>query len=336
VPDEARLPHDVPKRNTDGGQLPVRSGQLRRLFVVVVLCLLAGTCRAQDLVPRAYIITPIHSNAILLTYSFLNGDIVLNPTLPISNAKGKLNVPVFSYFHTFNFFGRSANITGSLPYAAGHFQGDVNGVPQIIYRSGLLDSAFRFSFNLKGGPAMDLKQYLSWKHTLIVGASVTVTAPTGQYDPTRLVNPGTNRWSIKPEVGISRRWGKWVLDGYGGVWFFTENHEFFSHNQTFPGTNTQSQNPLGAVQVHLSYDFRRALWISGDANFLCGGSTSLNHVSSPGTFQSNSRIGATASLPFAKHQSLKVSYSYGAYIRVGGNFHAVSVGWQYSWLGKPQ
>lgn len=55
-------------------------------------------------------------------------------------------------------------------------------------------------------------------------------APTGQYDPTVLIKWGTNRWAFKPEIGYSQRWDHWVLDGYAGVWFFTTNPEFFSHN----------------------------------------------------------------------------------------------------------
>jgi hypothetical protein len=35
----------------------------------------------------------------------------------------KVSVPTFSYYHAFNFFGRSANITASLPYGVGHYQG---------------------------------------------------------------------------------------------------------------------------------------------------------------------------------------------------------------------
>jgi hypothetical protein len=320
--------------NAPGGQRFV--GNLWRPILFVSLCLGTGNCRAQQLTPRTYIVTPIHTNAIILTYSFDVGDIVLSPTLPVSNTNGKLSIAVFSYFHTFSFFGRSANITGSIPYTVGRFNGDVNSVTQEVYRSGLSDLSFRFSFNLKGGPAMDVKQFVSWKQKLIVGASLTVTAPTGQYDPTRLANTGTNRWAIKPEIGLSRRWGKWVLDAYGGVWFFTENPEYFSHNETFPGTNTHSQNPLGVVETHLSYDFNRRLWVSGDANFLCGGSTGINHIGSPGTYLANSRIGATASLPLGDHQSLKVSYSYGAIVRVGGRYHDFSVGWQFSWLGRPK
>jgi hypothetical protein len=86
-----------------------------------------------------------------------------------------------------------------------------------------------------------------------IGASLKVVAPAGQYDPTRLINHSSNRWAFKPELGFSRRWGQWLVDAYGGVWFFTTNPEFFSHNQFFPGINTKSEKPVGSVEGHLSY-----------------------------------------------------------------------------------
>ena len=82
---------------------------------------------AQDLAPRAYLITPVHANAITLTWSFYDGGVNFNGTVPITGATGTYNVPVFSYYHSLNFFGRSANITASLPYAVGTFTGDVLG-----------------------------------------------------------------------------------------------------------------------------------------------------------------------------------------------------------------
>jgi hypothetical protein len=302
---------------------------------ITLIWFISVSCRAQDLSPRAYIITPIHSNAVVLTYSFQTGGIVINPTLPINNTTGTLNGFIFSCFHTFGFFGRSANVTALLPYTVGNFRAEVESVPTQVYRSGLADSGLRFSVNLHGGPAMDVADFISWKQKLLVGTSITITAPTGQYDPMVLVNVGTNRWGLKPELGLSRRWGHWVLDTYGGVWFFTENHEYFSHNVYFPGKNTQLQNPLGAFQAHLSYDIRPRLWLSADANYFYGGSTNLNGVKTLGTLIANSRIGITASVPLHKHQSLKFSYNYGEIVRVGGHYHNVAIGWQYSWLGRP-
>jgi hypothetical protein len=113
------------------------------------------------------------------------------------------------------------------------------------------------------------------------------------------------------------------------------NHEFFSHNQYSPGVNMQSQSPTGSFEGHLSYDVKPRLWVSLDGNFWFGGTSSLNGVANPVTLQRNSRVGVTASLPVTKHQSLKFSYSNGAYIRYGGNYRNISVAWQYSWLGRP-
>ena len=219
--------------------------------------------------------------------------------------------------------------------ASGNFRGTVTGAEARAYRSGMLDSAYRVSVNLKGGPAMDVRDFLKWQQKTLLGFSFKVVAPTGQYDPTKLINYGANRWAFKPELGLSRRWGHWVVDTYGAVWFFTTNHEFFSRNQFSPGTNTQKQNPTFAFEGHLSYDVRPRLWASFDGNFWVGGRSSLNGVENPNTLQRNSRIGGTVSVPVSKHQSIKFSYNRGAYVIYGGNYQNVSFGWQYSWLGRP-
>jgi len=308
---------------------------LRPVVLVLGGFFLATTYAAQDLAPRAYIITPLHSNAVNLTYSYLDGGLIFDGNVPITGATARVNVSILSFSHSMNFFGRTANFTASLPYSVGNFRGTVAEAEVLAHRSGLLSSSFRFSVNLKGGPAMNVQEYSKWRQKTIIGVSIKLVPPTGQYDPTKLVNYGTNRWALKPELGYSRRWGHWILDGYGGVWFFTTNNEFFSHNQFSPGTNTQSQSVTGSFEGHLSYDFKPRLWVSFDANFWFGGSTSVNGAINEATSQRNSRIGATASIPLSRHQTIKLSYNNGAYIRYGGNYQNVSVGWQYSWLGRP-
>ena len=106
---------------------------------------------AQDLAPRAYLITPLHANAVTLTWSFYNGGVNFNGTVPITGATGVYNVPVFSYYHSFNLLGRSANLTASLPYGVGTFSGEVLGKGRSVYRSGLLDFSARLSVNLLEG-----------------------------------------------------------------------------------------------------------------------------------------------------------------------------------------
>jgi len=287
---------------------------------------------AQTLAPRAYVITPKNANAVTFSWSYLDGSLDFNGTIPITGATGVYHVPALSYYHSFSLFGRSANITGLLPYGVGTFQGSVLGTQRQVYRSGLLDLGLRFSVNLKGGPAMSAQEFVKWKQTALLGASLTVVAPTGQYDPTHLINWGINRWALKPELGYSRRWGNWVLDGYGGVWFYTTNKAFFS----LPNPLPQAQSPIGSFEGHLSYDFNKLhFWASLDGNFWFGGTTTLGGITNTVTRQTSSRIGGTFSVRLKKHHSLKVSYSDGAYVRFGGNYQSVSVAWQYSWIGRP-
>jgi hypothetical protein len=287
---------------------------------------------AQDLAPRSYVITPAGFNSITLTWSYFNGGLNLNGSIPISGATGTFNVSNLSYYHSFGFFGRSANIAASLPYGVGTFQGMLEGQQRSVYRSGLVDFGARFSVNLLGGPAVSREKFAKWKQKMLLGASLKVIAPTGQYSPTKLVNWGINRWAFKPELGYSERWKHWLLDAYGGVWLYTVNSASFD----VPVPKPQSEQPIGSLEGHLGYDFKAGTWISLDANFWWGGVTSLSGIQNLATRQRGSRVGGTAAWRFCKHQSLKVSYSDGTYIHYGGNYQTVQVAWQYSWLGWPK
>jgi outer membrane putative beta-barrel porin/alpha-amylase len=315
--------------------VPVACIRAFRIVVLVSFYFAAHACQAQDLAPRAYLITPIHSNAVTLTYSLFDGSLFFEGTVPITGATARVHVAILNYSHSLNFFGRTASFTASLPYGVGNFRGTVVGAETLAYRSGLLPATFRFSVNLIGGPAMNVPEFMKWRQRSILGISIRLVPQAGQYDPTKLINLGSSRWAFKPELGYSQRWGHWTLDAYAGAWFYTTNPEFFSQNQFSPGINTQAQRPIGSFEGHLSYDFKPRLWMSLDGNYWFGGATSINGVLNAATLQRNSRVGGTASIPISRHQSIKFSYSNGAYIRYGGSFQNVSLAWQYSWLGRP-
>ena len=135
--------------------------------------------RAQDLAPRAYVITPLHSNAVTLTYGFYSGSLLFNGAVPVTGTAGRPSVPVFTYYHSFGLLGRSSNISASIPYAIGTFDGNVTGSDMQIYRSGLLDTTFRMSVNLKGGPAMQLSEFSQWVEKSLMGISLKVVPPNG-------------------------------------------------------------------------------------------------------------------------------------------------------------
>ncbi len=303
---------------------------IRQLLVLVCAGLgLPLVASAQDLSPRAYVVTPTGSNAVILSYGYNTGAILLDPTIPITDLTAQFQVPVVSAYRSFGLFGRSANIVASLPYGFGHFEGNVGGAQTRISRSGLADARVRFSMNLYGGKAMNVPEFMKYRERLAIGASLTMIVPIGQYDPAKLINPGTNRWAAKPEIGLARRWNRWVLDAYAGVWLFSSNSKFY------PGASLRTQNPMPSLEFHLGYYFRPRLWVSFDSNFWAGGSTVMDGRQNDDGAR-NSRLGGTVSYPLNRHQSLKLSVSRGAIVRVGGNFTSITAGWQYSWITKPR
>ena len=284
----------------------------------------SGIVGAQDLEPRAYSISPTGTNIVVVAYSRASGDLSFDPTLPIEDGHATLHGTVLAYFRSLDVLGRSANVTLTLPYMWGDAQGRVGSAFLRARRSGLRDAAVRFGINLYGGPAMDLKTFAAYKRRTNIGASIVVVGPTGQYDPARIINVGSNRWAVKPELGLSRALGRFLLDVYGGVWLFTDNTNFQG--------GTRSQDPVGVGQTHISYNLRRRLWVSFNANFYAGGRTTLNGTRNA-DFQRNSRVGGTISIPVSLRQSVKVAYSTGAYTTIGADFQSVAIAYQYLWGG---
>ena len=313
-------------------------GRARRASIVLAFaCAIAGVpapCAAQDLTPRAYFPAPVSSNVLILTYSYSVGELVFDPTLPIEDATGTIHAPVVSAYHAFNLFGRSASITGALPFAVGNLRGTVSGEERAVTRRGMADAVVRLAVNVVGGPALPLSEFVKTPIARnLLGASLKVVAPSGAYDPTRLVNIGTNRWAFKPEVGYTGRAGKFVFDAFAGVWLFTANDSYAASDANPRGV-TRTQDPIGALEFHVSYDVRPRLWIAADINYWHGGRTSVNGVEGSLSLQANSRFGVTGSVPLSRRHSIKVSYSDGVIIRVGGNFRVLSAGWQYGWVGR--
>jgi len=184
---------------------------------------------------------------------------------------------------------------------------------------------FRLSINLYGAPALTLKEFSGYRQDLIVGASLQVSPPWGQYDDERVVNIGTNSWRFKPEIGVSKALGAWTLEGTVAVTLFTDNNDFY-------GGNRRAQDPLYSMQGHAIYSFSNGVWASADGTWFAGGRTALNHISS-NDLQQNSRIGATLAFPVNRYNSIKLAVSSGVSARTGNNFDLVAIAWQHRWGG---
>ncbi len=297
---------------------------VRAIATVVCVLAIAAAARAQDLEPKAYSASPVGAAFLVVGFGRSSGSVLTDPTLPVTDVEAKIHGLPVAAGYTFGLFGKLALATVALPYSWGDVHGIVAEEATTVTRSGLADARARLSVNLIGNPAMGLREFVQAGRKVIVGTSLTMAAPTGQYDGTRLINLGTNRWGFKPEIGVSVPKGPWDFDAYLGTWLFSSNDNFY------PGGKTRTQNRVVALQGHASYTFRPRLWTAFDVTWYQGGGATVD-AGQPSPAMNNSRLGATASFPLGQRQSLKVAYSSGVAVRTGTNFRVLSVGWQ--WLG---
>ena len=118
---------------------------------------------------------------------------------------------------------------------------------------------------------MTPKEFMKRTPRTTLGASLSISAPTGQYDPDKLINIGTNRWAFKPEIGLTIPHDRWMFDVFAGVWLFSDNPDFF-------GGVHREQEPMPTLQGHVSYTIRPQLWLAFDSTYYFGGETSANGV----------------------------------------------------------
>jgi hypothetical protein len=275
--------------------------------------------------PRAYSASPVGANFLVTSVSWSTGNVVFDPTLPVTDVNANVKSLVVAVGHTFNLLGCLALGTVALPYATADVTGKISEQQASTSRSGLADARFKLSVNLKGNPAMLPRQFGAVSQRTVVGASLTLSAPAGQYYPTKLINVGTNRWSFKPELGISVPKGRWDLDGYVGGWFYAANPDFY------PGGLNREQDFVLTVQGHVSYTIRPRLWVAADGTWYRGGSVRVDDGDAS-TSMNNSRIGVTASFPVGNRYSAKVAFGSGVVARTGTDFSTVVVAWQVLWL----
>ena len=302
-------------------RLPVAS--FIRAAAAPVLLLMPVPGSAQELEPGAYWPIPTGLNILTVVNTFNWGDVAFDPAGPIDEGSATINTTAFVYTRAFSLGGRSANAGVVLPVIGGHVEGRYLGEPAEVRRFGFGDPRVRLAMNLYGAPAMRPRAFASYRQGTILGASLTVAPPLGQYDSAKLINLGTNRWSFKPEVGVSRADGHWVVEAMAGGWFFTDN-------TAFAGGRTREQDPIGAMQVHITYKFKPSVWLSADANYFTGGQTTVAGKQNV-DLQRNSRIGATFSSALDRHQAIRMSVSRGAYTTIGADFTSIAIGYNYAW-----
>jgi hypothetical protein len=294
----------------------------RNLLAALAVVLAPVLAAAQSMDPRAYSNLPVGLNFLLAGYAYSEGEVAIEG-LPLQEGRSRVHALPLAYVRSLGVLGNSGNIALVLPIVDLTATGSLDGTPARRDVSGLGDPTLRLAVNFYGAPALKPAEFAAWRQDLIVGASLAVTAPFGQYDEDRLINIGSNRWSIKPELGASQALGRWTVELAAGVTFFTRNDEFFNGN-------TREQDPLYSAQLHLTRQLGRGAWGAFSATYYDGGRNIINGVEREQKV-GGTRLGLTASLPVNRQNAVRLSAHSGVYARTGSDFKGLAAIWQHVW-----
>jgi hypothetical protein len=300
---------------------------MKWLAAAVALALVALAPRsapAQELEPRSYANTPVGMNFVIAGYGYTKGAVVFSPTTRLTDADVETHAAILAYVRSVDFWGLSGKLGVIVPFADASGSALQAGERRERDVSGFADPRFRLSVNFYGAPALTLEEFAGYEQDLIIGATLEVAPPLGQYDSDKLLNIGTNRWSIKPEIGLSKALGWLTLELAAAVTFFTPNDDFL-------GGRTLTQDPIYSVQGHVVHEFGRGFWAALDATYYVGGRTKVDGKGEEGL--EHIRVGVTLAIPVNRYNSIKLYGSKGVYSRTGTSFDALGIAWQFRWGG---
>ncbi|MFN0127508.1 MAG: transporter [Verrucomicrobiales bacterium] len=303
-------------------------GQARvpiKTLLAAVLVTACGRTHAQDMEPRAYSNSPTGLNFAIAGYAYSEGDILTDPALPIEDVTIEYHTGIFALATTLDVLDKSAKLDMILSYSSLDATGLVAGVERGRLVSGFSDPLFRFSINFIGAPALTMEEFASYKQDWIVGASLRVGMPLGHYDEDKLINLGSNRWSLRPEIGVSKAFGRWTAELAPGVTFYTDNGDFLNGR-------TREQAPLFATQASLSYVFAPSLWMSVSGSYFVGGRSTVDGKENNDE-QEGGRLGLTVVFPVNRHNSVKLFALRGFAPNFDSNLDVIGLAWQYRWGG---
>ena len=297
----------------------------KKLPIITALlasCLWVSTVAAQEITPRLFWPAPKGTTVLVAGYSHSTGDVLFDPSAPIDDADADINSGVAAYLRTLDFFGRSSNILVSLPYLSGTTRGLLEGNPAEANFSDFGDLSVALNVNLRGAPTLSREDFQAFRANPrnIVGASLKVIAPTGQYDRNRLINVGSNRWTGRLKLGtVLVLDSSWLLELSTSGWFFGDDPDFLN--------GRKEQDPLYTLESSLIKRIRPGLWASLDVSYYRGGRQTIggNQLDNE---QRNLKVGGTLVIPFMRRHAIKIGYANGVIIRYGSDFDAFLVSYQ--------
>ena len=296
----------------------------RPVIICLALAVLQTHASAQFNDPRTYQNAPVGINQLELAYAYVRSNTSIDTSFIISGAKFNLNQGLIDYTRYFGLLHRTAWVEASVPIA--NLNGSITGTGITGSTTGTGDSGYSAAILLKGGPALSPEQFANAETTTSIGLSLSITAPTGQYDPNKLLNLGSDRWSFKPELAISRPFGpeqRWVFDAYANTYLYTDN-------TSYRGAQVLRQRALLGLEGHISYTFNNTIWASLDTRYSFGGDTTVSGVNQDNS-QGNFVLGSEFVVSPNSRNSFTFEFAKASVHKNGPSLTGFAVRYDYTW-----
>jgi hypothetical protein len=277
------------------------------LASVVALGALAPAGASAQVPPRFYWKTLSGANAVPLIVNSLSGN--TNPfdpshqVSPGANVNATLALP--GYARTFSLGGRSALVAVIAPM--GRLSGDVTAGGGTVSETarGFGDPMIELDVNIVGKPAQkNLVDVLRYEPGFSLDLIADLALPVGEYDNTRTLNIGQNRWYGRLGAPVVWQLGPWVpgrrttLELLPALWLFGTNDDFVGQ--------TLETAPMFQVDGHLTRDLTERIWASLDGAWYTGAKATGGGVE--GEKLDNLGIGLTLGYQINDNLGLTVGY----------------------------
>jgi hypothetical protein len=293
---------------------------------LILFILVSVSVHGQELEPRSLTNVPVGTNFGVAGYGWTQGNILLDPAVSIEDLNAQMHAFFAAYVRAISIFGLSGKIDAILPFATGDWSGTYKTQYTTTSRTGFGDPRIRLSVNFLGARVLTTNEFRSYQQKTILGMSVQLYIPLGQYFPDRLINLGSNRFTIRPQIGISQKLDNWLLEAYASVWFFTVNRDFW-------GGNEMTQNLLYAIKIHIIRSLPKRMWVAADAGYGAGGKAYVNGDERESNI-STIRAGGTLAIPIGIQHTFKISGFTTFRMDKGPDYDLLSLTYQLRWGGK--
>ena len=247
------------------------------------------------------------ANGVPLIVESINGN--TNPFDPSHNvnpgAYVNATMAMVGYAKFLPLFDRATMI--SVIFPMGHISAEtiIAGGTSKQVAKGFGDPMLEFDINIIGPKAqMSLPDLMRYEPGFSLDLMMDLAFPVGEYDNTKTLNLGQNRWYGRIGAPIVWQIGPWVpgrrttLEFLPAVWLFGDNTDYVG--------KTMKTDPIFQLDAHFSRELTHNFWASLDGVWYNGGQATVD--TTQGTKLNNIGLGIT--LGYQINENINLTFGY--------------------------